>query len=321
MRVYIMKKIMPYKRIIDKVFDSVYYVAYRVSPGWILNDDTPFVPMHVGGRFWYADPIPVEINGQIYVFMEQYDRIREIGHISVSHFTDNKLSHPVTVINEPFHLSFPMIIPYKGCYYMIPETGRTYQICIYKMTESIYNWKPYAKLKVNELLADIIYWIQDGVVFLLGGAYQETEPLYTRQKLFQLNNLDNPEKISISECWTSSEKNLFTRNAGQILNYDGEIYRVGQESTEDIYGRNLVFNKFVKVDVDDGIVEQQSKRCFLHEINLNINRGIYNDYAMHTYGRLKTGFEVIDVQCKVKIPSLIPLFRKMHRMYKKRNLL
>ena len=92
-------------------------------------------------RFWYADPMPVQINNRVYIFMEAYDKIDMKGKVAVSEVHGDVATAPVVIIDEPFHMSFPNVFRWNGKYYMIPETCATNQIRIYRMGDNVFDWK------------------------------------------------------------------------------------------------------------------------------------------------------------------------------------
>ncbi len=47
---------------------------------------------------------------------------------------------PKRVISEAFHLSFPLVFPFDGEYYLIPESNKDNSLLIYKMGASAYDW-------------------------------------------------------------------------------------------------------------------------------------------------------------------------------------
>lgn len=88
---------------------------------------------------WYADPILQEYQGEIVLFMEQFDLKLNRGAIACSTLKDGIFSDPVTIIKEPFHMSFPVTFLWNEQMYMIPETSEDNSVCLYEATP-LYNF-------------------------------------------------------------------------------------------------------------------------------------------------------------------------------------
>ena len=177
----------------ENFVDSAYCVGYRFSRTDFWDEEkSTFKLIKPSLRYWYADPIPFEIKGEIYIFMEQYDRLKKIGRIAVSKVNgQGSIDKPKTVIEEKTHLSFPMIVFFKNEYYMIPEASETGSIVIYKMQDSPFRWKHYYSLEIREQIVDIAFCIKNGnTIQLIAGVIEDESDLLVKRKVINLYNLD-----------------------------------------------------------------------------------------------------------------------------------
>ena len=105
-------------------------------------------------RFW-ADPHIVYRDGRYYVFIEEFLYRTRKGVIAV--LTIDELGNynaPVTVLERPYHLSYPFIFEHGGDYYMIPETRSNRTIEVYRCVEFPRRWTLHKILMENVLAVD-----------------------------------------------------------------------------------------------------------------------------------------------------------------------
>jgi hypothetical protein len=95
--------------------------------------------------FSWADPFPVEARDGYHVFLEEYDRAQKIGHISVGHVTpEGTFDKPVTVLERPYHLSYPFVFQWRGQWFMMPESSRAGRIEVFAASKFPFEWSPEA---------------------------------------------------------------------------------------------------------------------------------------------------------------------------------
>lgn len=303
-----------FKFILNNFFEAVYCIGYRRTEKTIWDERiSSFHVLKPSWKYWYADPVPARINGQNYVFVEQYNRYTGVGHIGISKWKENgKLSRPQIIIQEKTHMSFPMIVPYKGGYYMIPESSQTETIEIYCMGDSPYCWKHYYSIPINEKIVDLCYMVQeDDSILLLGGVPKQENEHYTARKLIHLKNLDKKELLTWEQVSCDNEYTLYFRAAGNFFERNQKNYRPTQESTENIYGLYVDLFEQNKIGLS-GIKEERVDRKSVKDIKVSLNPLLYKKVGIHTYGINKDGLEVIDISCVH--PSLFPLIHKIVHM-------
>ncbi len=207
-------------------------------------------------RFW-ADPHVVYRDHRYYVFIEEYPYRTRKGHIAV--FTiDERGNHerPVTVLERPYHLSYPFIFEWNGDYYMIPETASNNTIEVYKCTDFPERWEHHKVLMENVRAVDATLF-HDRDTWWLFTTLQEHEGASIRDELF-LFHADNP----LSAKWTPHASNPVVsdirsaRPAGRLFRYKGSVYRPSQY----LYGAGIKLNRITSL-TDTKYAEEEV--CFL----------------------------------------------------------
>ena len=82
-----------------------------------------------------ADPFVVSKNGKDFCFVEDFDLQTQKGKIAVYELASGGGTLIGTVLDEPFHMSFPYIFEFDQELYMCPETSENRDIRIYKCIE------------------------------------------------------------------------------------------------------------------------------------------------------------------------------------------
>ncbi|HEX2957011.1 MAG TPA: hypothetical protein VHO70_09260 [Chitinispirillaceae bacterium] len=100
--------------------------------------------IHAG---FVADPFMINRQGMWYMFFEILKEPDNKGVIGLATSTDcHEWDYDRVVLEQPFHLSYPMVFQYNEEILMIPESHSNYEICIYKADNFPYNWKKYTTL-------------------------------------------------------------------------------------------------------------------------------------------------------------------------------
>ena len=106
------------RRIFEKLlYTEGWVIGYRFGP----PDEFPNVALYrckylvpPRGTIW-ADPFPIHVNGKYYVFYEDLIESKGIASIAaVEVRKDGTHGEPVTVLERPYHLSYPFILRVAG---------------------------------------------------------------------------------------------------------------------------------------------------------------------------------------------------------------
>ncbi|MCM1153912.1 MAG: hypothetical protein NC392_01005 [Roseburia sp.] len=299
--------------------DVQWVICYRKKDkNALLYDgsyDNKFTTIRPTIRYWFADPIINEIEGEEYLFCEMYDVIKKKGAIGISYKKKNgEWSKPKKILGggkADEHLSFPVVIKWKGDYYMFPCIGNGI-IQVYKMGKNECEWNLWCELFDDHYYVDTIFINIDEHLYMISGAKDKNNPLKTKLSINEILDLEIKDKMVITSA--VSEGNVYemsTRNAGKLLEIkknDENInwLRVTQESDEVYgYGYNLQFRSF---SMDGGkINESLYYRVLREELITDIDNSIYFEIiGPHTYSQSKND-EVIDI--KVNAFSIVYVIR------------
>lgn len=291
-------------------FFSGYWVGYRtLKEEQFLPKGEYFRIIKPTFRYWYADPILSMINEKSYIFMEQYDRFEGKGKIAASEIKNGRAVRPKTILSEPWHLSFPNVFKYQNDYYMLPECSEIGKICIYKM-HTPDKWIMIKQYNIENCV-DTSLIVKDDIVFLLTSEEFVQDKLKTRLRLFKIDNFPYSEPI---DCTYKAigEKNFdySSRNGGNIFEENGELYRVGQNSLPDFYGKSTSVYKI------NGLSENCYKESFFREMTIDDmkykNRKLI-PYGTHTYSRNQE-YEAVDFMGVISPFSLLSkiIYKKLY---------
>ena len=235
----------PKTRLIKKLlgYDEIYTIGirFRSSDSLLDGKNKIFYPIPYSDEFWYADPIAWEHNGKTYLFAEAYDRHKHKGHIVVAEIQDDIRDIQFKkIIDEPYHMSFPMIFSWENDIYMLPETSENYSLNIYKAEQFPLLWRKVAEIKTDKMLVDSVLMknTSKGIVLLSSEICQDN-PLYVK---FCYNLLDM-KKHAILPIENQQERgyNLQDRAAGVPFEYKNKYILPTQTSTECDYGVKIAF--------------------------------------------------------------------------------
>jgi hypothetical protein len=228
-----------------------YKLFYTGNLKWFLyfgNDHNSLLPdlnnlqrldPPLNDRFW-ADPFPLSKDGKNYIFVEELFYKKNVGHISLIELSnDGKPQAINSVIEKPYHISFPFVFKAGYDYLMVPETSANKSIDIYKCTSFPHKWE-FVKSLMKDLRAVdtvLFYYVNKWWLFT---TIDETDGLSGGStELFLFFNDD-----LFSDSWKSHPQNpiitdvRISRPAGRIFIQDGKIYRPSQDCSGR-YGRAI----------------------------------------------------------------------------------
>ncbi len=195
-------------------------------------------------RFW-ADPHVVYRDGRYHIFIEEFLHGSGKGHIAVIEMDETgRYSKPTTVLERPYHLSYPFVFEWNGDYYMIPESSANNTVEVYKCVEFPTRWVFCTTLMENISAFDATPFF-DGQRWWLFTNIRERQGASELDELF-LFYADTP----LSGHWTAHAANPVVsdvrraRPAGRIFEYRGQLYRPSQDSSRG-YGYAVKINRLV----------------------------------------------------------------------------
>lgn len=273
---------------------KVYTTLFR-NEQWILLTKTTDNATDIGAlehfrkwvpprdRFW-ADPFVVEHAGEQYVFFEELVYARGIGHLAYMKLKpDGSYSKPVTILEKPYHLSYPFVFKHLGQYYMIPETAGNHTVEVYRCEEFPHRWVFEKNLMEGVEAYDATLLDHEGRwwMFVSMRQHQRCSP----SEALYLFYADDP----LSTQWQPHPQNpvvasaAHARPAGRIFVEAGKLYRPSQNCAG-VYGRGLNVNLIKQLNV-----QTYSEKI----ISSCLPEGEHDMNGMHTLG-VGTGMAVAD---------------------------
>ncbi len=118
-------------------------------------------------NFYWADPFPLGQRQDCWLFVEEFDRWRGLGHIAALRVVEGRVISRKAVFVDSHHVSFPQAHPYEG------EWIATVQSCnpqarIYRFSRPGESWEPTPWVLPEPLLDPALCRIEDQTWRLTG---------------------------------------------------------------------------------------------------------------------------------------------------------
>lgn len=204
------------------------------------------------GSFW-ADPFPVEKDDNTWLFFEDFDARSNKGRIAVAAWDGENLSESKIILEEEWHLSYPLIWEENNEIYLIPESGEANKIFIYKALDFPFQWQKLGVLFEGEaydptiIKVDDLYWL-----------FVNQKPHSGTSGFIELYAYHSPSLLTPN--WTSHALNPIvsdvrsSRPAGRIYEKDEKLFRPAQDSGLR-YGHRVKIQEILKLTIDEYLEE------------------------------------------------------------------
>ncbi len=261
------------------------YQDFRYEQQWIIkhskknNSETSlyrFIDLIPSKGNNWADPFPIIDSNTLYLFAEQIGKDRK-GKIVCFEFdsTSNSFCDPKVVLEEEYHLSYPYVFKYDGDWLMMPESGDSNKLKIYKSTEFPFQWKEEKIIFNDKKLFDVTPFEYNSKWYSFASE-RISNAISPNDYLLLFELPEGP--IGAWKLHPSSPIKLDVRGgrcAGKIVEKDGKYYRVAQLGTPK-YGYAIQFHEILKLDAfsyDEILVDTiypywDSKSLAIHTFNM-----------------------------------------------------
>lgn len=127
-------------------------------------DGLPMMWLPAMGSFRFlADPFGLWRDDRLYVFVETYDYRVRIGAIEVLVYdAEFRLIDRRPVLNEPWHLSYPLVFEAEGETWMLPEAHRSNRLTLYRAVDFPTRWEPAHVIALDHVAVDATPVFHDG---------------------------------------------------------------------------------------------------------------------------------------------------------------
>src|SRR4029077_4798001 len=182
-RLYLLCYNAPHWRVGWRFVEGADVIDLRAHPksGWRdLPDDR---------RRFYADPFPIECDGRLFVFVEDFAHALGYGVISAVEFGGTgPVGVPRPVLDIGSHLSYPFIFEHRGAVWMVPESVATGTVDLYRAEMFPDRWVKEATLLAGIEASDATLLQHDGRWWMFatvraGGAFSDALHIWSAPDL------------------------------------------------------------------------------------------------------------------------------------------
>jgi hypothetical protein len=205
-----------------------------------------------GNDRYFADGFALKAEGRLLLVFEDYDYRKRRARLSSSWYAEreSEFSVPTSILEEPWHLSYPFLFKADGQTWCMPESLSHGAIELYRFDQVT------GKLLQHKTLIKGVAAADPTLVFHQNHWYLFFTPAYATNvelHIWHADTLDgpfaphelNPVKADISN----------SRPAGAFFTLDGKLYRPAQDCSH-TYGGRVVINE-VKLLTDAEFLEMQ----------------------------------------------------------------
>ena len=277
-------------------FEEIYTIGYRNRDGKTLldSDCLSFERIPFDEQYWYADPILVSYEGTDYLFMESFDMRTQLGSIACARFDEKGvLSQPRVILQEKYHMSFPMVFSWNGELYMIPETCGNRSLNLYRCRGDIGQWELEVSFPVEEKLVDTaaVACTEDRVEIITAALHPQ-DALQSKWQKYEIRKEQEGYRLVADEAFNGrSSYTRGSRMAGSLIREKGAVILPAQVSTEVDYGAWMNLYDFSGNDLSGMPVLKKVTvdNILLPDVDPKEHIGV------HSYA-LSDRFEVIDMR-------------------------
>ena len=192
-------------------------------------------------RYW-GDPFVMQRGDCYYVFIEEKLYATGVGRIACLKLdAQGKMLSQETVLERPYHLSYPFVFEQDGEVYMIPESAANRTIELYRCAHFPDRWEFVKDLLSDVYAVDTTLLKHEGKQWLFtnikqpGGSSLDSLHMYYANDLFADKWKAHPRNPIVQDI-------RWARPGGRIFEEDGKLIRPSQDSARR-YGYALKFNR------------------------------------------------------------------------------
>jgi hypothetical protein len=207
--------------------------------------DTPrkFIELRPSKEKFWADPHITRVNGTYYIFIEEFIKKKNKGHISVIELDElGNWKAPIKVLEKDYHLSYPFIFEWNDKYYMVPESRANKTIDLYECSEFPHKWifKQCLIRNVSAVDTTLVYFSNKWWLFTALAENEAAAPnvelfLFYTDDLFKGDWKAHSQNPIISDIKSA-------RPAGSLFVKEGKLIRPSQDCSM-AYGYGFDLNE------------------------------------------------------------------------------
>lgn len=187
-----------------------------------------------------ADPFLFVFNNELYLFYESMS-VNEVGCIA-AYKTEDLINFDYlgVVLKEPHHLSYPFVFEHESSIFMIPESGSSGEVVLYRFENFPLKLKKIrVLLKGNFFDSSIVF--KDGMWYLFTTSHYGLEIYFTK-------DLEHGDFSSHPHNPITNDPR-YSRCGGQPVVISGSTYRIAQDCSIK-YGGNINILRILELTPD-----------------------------------------------------------------------
>lgn len=225
-------------------------------------------------KYWVADPFPIEVDDELYIFGEIFEYAKLKGAIGYTKLEGDSFTPWEVVIDEPYHLSFPNLFYKDGTLYICPEANESRELYLYRCVHFPEVWVKDTVLAEDVNYSDTVFYSNDS------GEYGFT-CIWDSLEKHEMKMLScNGGAIKESEGNMKTLEFYLTRPAGKIF-FDEALKKdvMVSQICKPKYGSGLILKEFeidwpdysekelCRIYPQDVTCEKKKKYCGMHTLN------------------------------------------------------
>jgi hypothetical protein len=190
-------------------------------------------------RVYVADPFGLVHEGQRYLFCEKFDYKTYTGSLIAARLSpNNELEHPVRILSQDVHQSYPYIFKFEGKVYCMPEAARSGRVAAYQALELPHRWSTTIRILDDVALVDPTIFEYAGRWWLFG--VDRDRDRHAALYAWYADNPFGPWKPHAGNPIKQDPGS--SRPGGTPFTHKGVLYRPAQDCRRS-YGAGLVINR------------------------------------------------------------------------------
>jgi hypothetical protein len=263
-------------------------VRRRRDPPFSGLGPESFLELQSPPGHFYADPMPFEHEGRLFVFFEDLDYATNKGTLRCTELgPDAKPRETRLVLERPYHLSYPFVFRWGGEIWMVPETEQNGTIELWRPVEFPWRWQLEKRLFEGIRAVDTTLLERDGRLWLFSNVAEPGASLDDELCLFQADTLHGPWRAHPANPIVADVRRA--RPAGPIFSRGGEWIRPAQDCSR-TYGGAIVLSRI------DVLNESEYRETPVERIEPSWQPGAF---GTHTIGASEH-LEVIDWKVRAR---------------------
>lgn len=236
-----------YRRWAARGKQSQWFIAMRANRGGSISDParldlTGFkeLPLPSGVKAM-ADPFLYESGGAIYLLFEEVAEGQTRGRLGCMEvLQDGSCGEMRIILDRPYHLSYPCVVPNQGELFLLPETAEARRVEILRFSRFPWDLESVSAPVEGAALVDTTPVHIDGRWYF----FTTTAEPFMETLLFSASKLEGPWRLHPSNPVSSSVRSC--RSAGQLFWRNGRLFRPTQDCSVR-YGYAITVNEVIKL--------------------------------------------------------------------------